>query len=76
MGMGFGGGPMWGGGGGGGGRRMRRRWSGGRRLHGGAPFAGIPAELVMPVTKPRQDRARSRRARSATFTHRSPDHRR
>jgi ATP-binding cassette, subfamily B, bacterial len=46
MGMGFGGGPMWGGP-----RANHGNWGGaGQATEGGAPFAGIPDELVESVT--------------------------
>ena len=51
MGMGFGGGAMWGGPGGGGGGAAGNWGGSGQATAGGAPFAGIPPELQESVTK-------------------------
>jgi len=74
MGMGFGGGPMWGGPGGGMGGGAGGNWGGsGQATAGGAPFAGIPPELQESVTKlvaTEPDHGEP----DARFTHRSMDH--
>jgi ATP-binding cassette subfamily B protein len=74
MGMGFGGGAMWGGGvGGGAGPGAGGNWGGsGQATAGGAPFAGIPPELQESVTKlvkTEPDHGEP----EATFTQRSSD---
>jgi ATP-binding cassette subfamily B protein len=80
MGMGFGGGPMWGGGVGGGlgGGAAGGRgggWGGaGNATGGGAPFAGIPPELQDAVTKLMESEPQHPEP-DAKFTQRSQDRR-
>ena len=73
MGMGFGGGAMWGGPATGGGGGASGNWGGsGQATAGGAPFAGIPPELQESVTKlvgTEPDHGEP----DATFTQRSQD---
>lgn len=73
MGMGFGGGAMWGGPPTGGGGGASGNWGGsGQATAGGAPFAGIPPELQESVTKlvgTEPDHGEP----DATFTQRSQD---
>jgi ATP-binding cassette subfamily B protein len=77
MGMGFGGGAMWGGGvgGGQGGGGAAGNWGGaGAATQGGAPFAGIPPELQESVTKLMKTEP-DHGEPDALFTQRVSDHR-
>jgi ATP-binding cassette, subfamily B, bacterial len=74
MGMGFGGGPMWGAGGQQGGWGRGGGGGGAQRQQDGAPFAGIPPELQGAVTELLKTEP-EHPAPTAVFTRHNDDHR-